>query len=779
MIIEKIDIKSFGQLIDTSLEFSDSVNVIEGQNEAGKSTIAAFIRYMLYGFDGTEQEGVVSERKKRLNWTTGIAQGSMVVRVKDKRYLVSRSTVPVEEGGRTTYKEDSSIIDMETGTTAFGKLPAGEVFFGAGAELFTNTAFVGQIGDTAINEGSVKESIENILFSGSERINNQRASARIAEKMEGLYHSGGHGGAIVDLSRKREELEAALLRSDEDNKQILAKETELYRIRSERSDAEDKLEKLHDLDNCYKNVMLIQTFDKLHELEEESAAKADVYNKFIEANTRSGYVPTEQYLTDIAVSRRAVNDSYRTLVEAEEAYSREKNAAGITNEIQSAIEKSDGMGGESAVVSRADGHRKSFFTNLTLAVLCALGAVASLVVEIAGTGTLALLAFRILFGVVGVAALVGVVFFVMRTVKANKAQIALASFFGVSGYQDLKGKIYVISEARAKRDGMIRSTESARVALERAVANYDTAKTELTRVIVRWGEEPPTTELNEFLDKLESRVSAFLEERRVLLEDKNSIELTVREIRRTLSDKNEIDVRGQVAPLKRKALSKINHDEIVTGIAAYRARIAEQDKLAYTVESDLMALKAHAGDPGDYYSSIHALDERIAELEERHQAYSMAAEVIATASEDLRTEISPRLGEYATNLMSVMTDKKYSGFAVGESLDISFTSVAGGERSVDFLSGGTRDLAYIAVRMALVDMLYSEKPPICFDETFAHQDNLRADAMMRALSSLAEDGYQSFVFTCRGREAVLAQEVVKNPGIYKLSAPAGEIPSAV
>ena len=51
MVIEKIIIKSFGLINDMTLEFSDKVNVIEGQNESGKSTIAAFIKYMLYGFD--------------------------------------------------------------------------------------------------------------------------------------------------------------------------------------------------------------------------------------------------------------------------------------------------------------------------------------------------------------------------------------------------------------------------------------------------------------------------------------------------------------------------------------------------------------------------------------------------------------------------------------------------------------------------------------------------------------------------------------------------------
>ena len=42
MIIEKIVVRSFGILKDMTLEFSDTVNVIEGQNESGKSTVAAF-----------------------------------------------------------------------------------------------------------------------------------------------------------------------------------------------------------------------------------------------------------------------------------------------------------------------------------------------------------------------------------------------------------------------------------------------------------------------------------------------------------------------------------------------------------------------------------------------------------------------------------------------------------------------------------------------------------------------------------------------------------------
>ena len=113
MIIQKINIKSFGMITDTTLEFSNSINVIEGENESGKSTIAAFIRYMLYGFDNNDDGETLSERKKRINWITGRAEGSMTVLVKDKQYLITRSTVETESSPRLSYKEECSKIESK------------------------------------------------------------------------------------------------------------------------------------------------------------------------------------------------------------------------------------------------------------------------------------------------------------------------------------------------------------------------------------------------------------------------------------------------------------------------------------------------------------------------------------------------------------------------------------------------------------------------------------------------------------------------------------------
>ena len=769
MIIEKIVIKSFGIITDMTLEFSEKINVIEGQNEAGKSTIAAFIKYMLYGFGGAEGEDVVSERKKRINWDSGTAEGSMYVRVKDKRYLLTRSTVATETAGRTTYKEDSSIIDLETGAPAFGKLAAGDVFFGVDRDLFDNTAFIGHIGDSSINEGSVKESIENILFSGSERINNQRAAAKISDKMQALLHESGTGGAIVDLVSRENELDSKLSACEEDNRLILEKEAELHRIRARRSEAEDKQAKLHELSSCYSNVMLIQTFDQLHDYERECEEKTDAYNKYIDENTKAGFVPTEQYLTDLAVARKGVNESYRALGDAQEAYNQQKRAVGITKDIESYIELSDTYGGESKVLAKTSSlsHRRILAGALSLLGLLIF--IAAGVFELVVMSRADLLAVKIIAGILGVASLGVAVYLVLDFIKMHKALGALQARFGTESLEDLKGKIALISEARAKRDALSLAQESARVTVENSRTRYEEAKKTLTELILRWGEEPPVSELGGFLDRLEGRVRTFLDEKNRLYDEKTDIEITVRELRRTLADKSEIDVRAQVSPLKRRALSGINYDEIISGIADSKARITEEDRLAFDVENELMLLKGRAGDPGEYYSRIQAISARRKELQDKHKAYFIALSAIKGASDNLRRGISPRLGEYATHMMEIMTDKKYTSFDVSDGLKVTFTAADGEKKSVDFLSGGTRDMAYIAVRAALIDMLYTEKPPICFDESFAHQDNVRARSMMKAIKQLSDEGCQSFIFTCRAREGALAGEVVKDSSVYKLS----------
>ena len=49
MTVNKIKVDSFGSLRDREFTFSDSLNIIEGANESGKTAAAMFIKFMFYG----------------------------------------------------------------------------------------------------------------------------------------------------------------------------------------------------------------------------------------------------------------------------------------------------------------------------------------------------------------------------------------------------------------------------------------------------------------------------------------------------------------------------------------------------------------------------------------------------------------------------------------------------------------------------------------------------------------------------------------------------------
>ena len=79
MIIRKINIASFGTLSDFSADLSNGLNVISGSNESGKSTILAFIRFVLYGLPSRRSEEGVLEYDRALSWLDGRAEGSIEI----------------------------------------------------------------------------------------------------------------------------------------------------------------------------------------------------------------------------------------------------------------------------------------------------------------------------------------------------------------------------------------------------------------------------------------------------------------------------------------------------------------------------------------------------------------------------------------------------------------------------------------------------------------------------------------------------------------------------
>ena len=89
--IKYLNIIAFGQFENLTLDFSDGFNLIYGVNESGKSTIAAFIEGLLYGFDEGKKVKRFNYKQKNYMPQTSYKYGGFGIFEKDGiSYRVSR-----------------------------------------------------------------------------------------------------------------------------------------------------------------------------------------------------------------------------------------------------------------------------------------------------------------------------------------------------------------------------------------------------------------------------------------------------------------------------------------------------------------------------------------------------------------------------------------------------------------------------------------------------------------------------------------------------------------
>ena len=113
MILEKLHIDGFGKFSDYSLNFSPSIQILYGENEAGKSTIHAFIQAMLYGIPkgASKQEAFFQYRP--FSGATAFG-GSLEFSYQGKSYRVQRDFLQGGEAKVSALASGQLIPDGES-----------------------------------------------------------------------------------------------------------------------------------------------------------------------------------------------------------------------------------------------------------------------------------------------------------------------------------------------------------------------------------------------------------------------------------------------------------------------------------------------------------------------------------------------------------------------------------------------------------------------------------------------------------------------------------------
>lgn len=157
------------------------------------------------------------------------------------------------------------------------------------------------------------------------------------------------------------------------------------------------------------------------------------------------------------------------------------------------------------------------------------------------------------------------------------------------------------------------------------------------------------------------------------------------------------------------------------------------------------------GDPLVMKTEIEHMEEERIRLQQDYDAIAIAVDALRDADAEVQSQFTPKLGACAAEYLSFMTDGKYDGLYINKDFSV---QTGNSEESVmrrsEFLSAGTVDLLYLAVRLAVCKIAMQEEDPcpLILDDPFVNFDAERERQAMKLLEKLAEDR-QIILFSCR------------------------------
>lgn len=167
-------IKGFGKFHDTFISFEDGLNLVYGQNEAGKSTIHTFIRGMLFGIERQRGRAAKNDLYSRYEpWENSSTYEGQL-------RLLSEGTIYRFERRFQKNKKEFIVINETIGKEVEpSKALIDEILCGLSETAYNNTISIGQL-KSATEDGMItelKNYIANMNTSGNMALNISKATS--------------------------------------------------------------------------------------------------------------------------------------------------------------------------------------------------------------------------------------------------------------------------------------------------------------------------------------------------------------------------------------------------------------------------------------------------------------------------------------------------------------------------------------------------------------------------------------------------------------------------
>ena len=710
---------TFGRLDHDELTLSPGLNLLYAPNESGKSTWGAFIRTMLYGLS-TRERGPLADKNRYAPWNGAPLQGRMDVSANGEGYTLLRETrraaSPMGEF-TCTYTGTATPVPNITGQNA------GETLLGVPREVFERSAFIGQNALTVEQDAELERRIAALITTGEEDTSYTESCDRLKKQLNRRRHN--KTGLIPALERDIDLLHGALRELDALNEQAHQSRQELDALERRAADLRRQTAQWQTLAQQERVAAYRQAEQATLAAQAQADALTSGGDPLPDDTTLSllegqaAALPSE--LSALTEKRRAAEDAGAAAQQAQERWQQHPLYPAAEPELRQRA---------AAIVPEK---APSLFVPLFTGSLVVAATVLAFLLRSRGPLPFCLYLVTAGLGVIST----------LLAVKFRRQAIVERQRFAARQRDALEAQIaeYLPLCQQAADDA-----ETAR----RAQALADDAEDACRR------------RLRELLTQLRVYAPAVT--------DLSGAQLSLSALRRRKTELADSQRRAREAALYRDALRRQLTEQELSAPSVpdaplptqpYEQAAAElaQVQSLLTQERtrfDMLTGRIRSLDrSSDLESQLTQKQEQLQALQDEYDAIALAMDALTQANTVLQNRFSPALGARAAEIFSAITGGRYDKVLL--SRDFSLSAEMAGDpvsRSVRLLSQGAADQLYLAVRLAICDMVLpgDKRVPLILDDALVTFDD---DRLRAALDYLLAESHrrQILLFTCQKREA--------------------------
>lgn len=720
---------TFGKLQGERLNLEPGLNVITAPNEGGKSTWCAFLKAMFYGIDTRDRDrkGHLADKNRYQPWSGAPMEGEITLEWQGQDITIRRGprgNVPFGSFSAVYTGTEEPVPGLTADT-------CGQMLLGVGREVYERSAFIGQSGTLAIRSAPELEArIAALVSSGEEDVSYSQVERQLKEWLN-RRKVNKSVGRIPQL----EEEQAELARSAGELSQL---NDQLNQLEGERAQAARKhafCTRQLALHKAIAQRKLDLQYTQARNDEAQAQAQLDA---LLSEQARFGPIPSRDALKraqgELAFLKALepeIRQGQEELALAQQALERARQEAqddhfpGMTGE--EAVRK-----GERDSESYRSGMAKKAASKRNCILLQAAGLLAGAALAIFGPfwwlGPIAYV----------LCAAASALVFTNGTKSARQAAKILERY-GVDDVEEIAALAGNYQQRMAAADQAAQQVRMIQGGLKDRQARLENSRQELFRFVHTFA--PEVKELFGVSAALSRALN--LGERETLARSKLE---GAQRLTQALQAQGGRELTEET-PLSQPTLSL---EQAAQETGRLQVELERLDRALNQARGKQQAL----GDPAILSARLEQVEEELERRRREYQAISIAMEALQQANAQLQQRFSPQLNRAAGALLSRLTGGKYHALSLDKELEAS----ASGERDVLphsalYLSKGTVDQIYLAVRLAVCDLCLPDAP-LVLDEALAAFDDVRAKRALELLQELAEQR-QILLFSCHNRESQL------------------------